>query len=77
MTKNQCDRYKRKTNIIKLRFGTTETSLLHEEPYQTAIPDKANAVIEIGQKLGDSKRAILKIKSIKEIIGKAYCKMKK
>ena len=50
MTKNQCDRYKRETNIIiKLRFCKTGPSLLHEEPYQTAIPDKVNAVMEIGQ----------------------------
>ena len=47
MTKNQCDRYKRETNIIiKLRFCKTGPSLLHEEPYQTAIPDKINADFE-------------------------------
>ena len=78
MTKNQWDKYKRvNTIIIKLRFCTTGPSLRQEEPYQTAIPDKANAVNEIGQKLGDSTRRMLKIKSIIEIIGNAYCKMKK
>ena len=48
ITKNQWDKYKRETNIIiKLRFCKTGPSLLHDEPYQTAIPDKVNAVIEI------------------------------
>ena len=50
MTKNQCDRYTRETNKNKkLSFCKTGPSLLHEEPYQTAIPDKVNAVIEIVQ----------------------------
>ena len=50
ITKNQWDRYTRETNIIiKLRFCKTGPSLLHEDPYQTAIPDKVNAVMEIGQ----------------------------
>ena len=50
ITINQCDKYKRAINIfIKLRFCKTGPSLLQEEPYQTAIPDNVNAVIEIGQ----------------------------
>ena len=35
--------------IIKLIFCKTGPSLLHEDPYQTAIPDKVNAVMEINQ----------------------------
>ena len=78
MTKNQCDRYKSDNNIIvKFRFCKTGPSLLHAEPYQSAIPDKVNAVIEIGQKLGNLNKAILRIKSSIEIIGNAYCKIKK
>ena len=50
MTKNQCDRYTRETNIIiKLSFCKAGPSLLQEDPYQTAIPDKEKAVKEIGQ----------------------------
>ena len=60
-----------------MRFCKIGPSLLHEEPYNNAIPDKVNTVVEIGQNIGDSTRAILKIKSIIEIIGNAYCKMKK
>ena len=63
--------------MIKFRFFSTGTSLLQLEPYQKAIPDKRNAVVEIGQKTGALKSAILKIRSNMEIIGNAYCKIKK
>ena len=46
----EVNRYKIETNTnFKLSFCKTGPSLLQEDPYQTAIPDKVNAVIEIGQ----------------------------
>ena len=78
ITINQCDRYKIEINILlTLKLCKTGISLLHVEPYQNAIPDKINAVPEIGQYIGESNSNKLKIKSNIEIIGKAFCKMKK
>ena len=61
----------------RLRFLATGPSLLEKEPYQKAIPDNIKAVSEIGQYIGESNKAILRTKSKIEIIGSAYCKMKK
>ena len=63
--------------VKKFLFSKTGTSLLQDEPYQKAIPDRVKAVNEIGQKMGGSNKAILTIRSSKEIMGKAYCNTKK
>ena len=78
ITKNQCTKYKIEINILKaFKLFRTGISLLHVEPYQNAMPDKVNAVAEIGQYFGESNNTRLKIRSNIEINGKAYCKIKK
>ncbi len=47
------------------------------QPNQDAIADKKKAVIEIGKQIGARKKIKEKTTSHKDIIGKAYCNIKK
>ena len=63
--------------LTKLEFGKAAISSFLLHPHQDAIADRIKAVIEIGKYLGVCKKNKEETKSLKDIIGKAYCNMKK
>ena len=60
-----------------MRLGKADMSSFLLQPNQDAKADRKKAVIEIGKYIGVRKNNKEDTKSLKDIIGNAYCNIKK